>query len=437
MCNIGDHRGFLQGGDCLPTLPTRQPYGVSGVDVEKMESFDGAGPHAQLHSGGSVSSNAPQASKLGQEPAYTALSRSSNGSRSRGRSDRVEGPDFGANGDSGASYFAANGSVGGGSGSMSSACGGGSVSGVPVGQAQSTLAFIDTSPMDVDATTAPRGSDEEVSHQESFSIGYFGREANELLNLPAPASQEQQRVRRRHEFQTGSVYDGEWLGNERDGFGVQTWQDGASYEGEWVRNAAIGKGRFRHSDGDVYIGEWMQNIAHGAGIYRRRDGTTYEGQFFDDLQHGHGLESWPDRSRFTGQFVQGQKTGLGVYEWPDGSTFAGQWAENQIDGAGSYVGADGRRFDGMWQTSTMHGCGRYEWPDGRTYRGQYLLDHKDGFGMFTWTDGRRYEGYWLQGRQHGVGRLCQAEETVNLGDDNLAVWRNGECIGPHEYECEP
>ena len=34
-------------------------------------------------------------------------------------------------------------------------------------------------------------------------------------------------------FKSGAVYDGEWIGNMRDGFGVQTWKDGARYEGEW------------------------------------------------------------------------------------------------------------------------------------------------------------------------------------------------------------
>jgi len=33
-------------------------------------------------------------------------------------------------------------------------------------------------------------------------------------------------------FDSGAVYEGEWLGRDRDGFGVQTWPDRARYEGQ-------------------------------------------------------------------------------------------------------------------------------------------------------------------------------------------------------------
>jgi len=32
-------------------------------------------------------------------------------------------------------------------------------------------------------------------------------------------------------FQSGAIYEGEWKGNVRDGFGTQIWPDGARYEG--------------------------------------------------------------------------------------------------------------------------------------------------------------------------------------------------------------
>jgi hypothetical protein len=39
-----------------------------------------------------------------------------------------------------------------------------------------------------------------------------------------------------HTFKSGAIYEGEWIGNMRDGFGIQTWADGAKYEGEWKDN---------------------------------------------------------------------------------------------------------------------------------------------------------------------------------------------------------
>ena len=34
-----------------------------------------------------------------------------------------------------------------------------------------------------------------------------------------------------YSFKSGAIYTGEWIGNSRDGYGVQQWPDGAKYEG--------------------------------------------------------------------------------------------------------------------------------------------------------------------------------------------------------------
>lgn len=31
----------------------------------------------------------------------------------------------------------------------------------------------------------------------------------------------------------GAIYEGSWLGDQRDGFGIQVWPDGSRYEGLW------------------------------------------------------------------------------------------------------------------------------------------------------------------------------------------------------------
>lgn len=67
-------------------------------------------------------------------------------------------------------------------------------------------------------------------------------------------SLEKREKRPPYTFSSGAVYEGEWVGNVRDGYGVQTWPDGARYEGEWKNNKAHGKGKFYHVDGDVFDG---------------------------------------------------------------------------------------------------------------------------------------------------------------------------------------
>jgi hypothetical protein len=49
-------------------------------------------------------------------------------------------------------------------------------------------------------------------------------------------------LRPAYQYKTGSIYEGEWFGNFRDGFGTMTWPDGAQYIGNWSFNRACGKG---------------------------------------------------------------------------------------------------------------------------------------------------------------------------------------------------
>ena len=91
---------------------------------------------------------------------------------------------------------------------------------------------------------------------ESLAASYFVREASELAGLQHFGGGPLVRARKRHVFKTGAVYDGQWLGNARDGLGHQTWPDGAEYMGEWKNNVVTGTGAFAHGDGDRYVGQW-------------------------------------------------------------------------------------------------------------------------------------------------------------------------------------
>ena len=59
---------------------------------------------------------------------------------------------------------------------------------------------------------------------------YFSREEIIETSLQQFSSKAREKRAPFH-FQSGAVYDGEWVGNMRDGTGTQTWPDGAKYEG--------------------------------------------------------------------------------------------------------------------------------------------------------------------------------------------------------------
>ena len=45
-----------------------------------------------------------------------------------------------------------------------------------------------------------------------------------------------------------------------------------------------------HATGDIYEGAWVNNKANGFGVYTTRNGARYEGYWRDDHQNGEGVE---------------------------------------------------------------------------------------------------------------------------------------------------
>ena len=50
--------------------------------------------------------------------------------------------------------------------------------------------------------------------------------------------------------------------------GVYRSQDGSVYDGEWRDNARNGYGRFTGRDGSYYLGDWMSGLRNGKGVCR-------------------------------------------------------------------------------------------------------------------------------------------------------------------------
>lgn len=222
------------------------------------------------------------------------------------------------------------------------------------------------------------------------------------------------------ELQDKITYEGEWLGDNKHGYGVQKWPDGAVFEGNFVNGTANGYGIFIHTDGDKYEGEWQNDRAHGHGTYTHSDGSKYVGEWKNDKKHGKAVESWVDGSHFEGSYAYGLKQGFGKFSWHDGSKYIGNFDANQINGYGIYYWNDGRVYTGYWLKNHMFGYGKFDWTDHRCYEGQYINDKKDGDGKFTWPDGRAYIGQWKNGKQHGIGIFYNIKKEGKVGE-----WRDG------------
>mmetsp|Transcript_6554 Transcript_6554/g.10254 ORF Transcript_6554/g.10254 Transcript_6554/m.10254 type:complete len:269 (+) Transcript_6554:606-1412(+) len=69
---------------------------------------------------------------------------------------------------------------------------------------------------------------------------------------------------------SGATYTGEYVNDQRSGFGIYEWESGETYHGEWKHDARNGEG--------LQTSKW--------GIY------TYRGPWRDDRKHGWGIETW-------------------------------------------------------------------------------------------------------------------------------------------------
>ena len=70
------------------------------------------------------------------------------------------------------------------------------------------------------------------------------------------------------------------------------------YEGEWVSNQRHGFGVMYYASGNIYEGDWVQGVKRGVGKMIWRDSSEcYEGEWSDDKQNGMGEHTWMQRSQ--------------------------------------------------------------------------------------------------------------------------------------------
>ena len=58
-------------------------------------------------------------------------------------------------------------------------------------------------------------------------------------------------------------YEGEYLNDKKNGFGVFTWESGNIYKGNYKDDERDGFGEMHWTDGSIYKGLWRQGIQHG------------------------------------------------------------------------------------------------------------------------------------------------------------------------------
>lgn len=208
-------------------------------------------------------------------------------------------------------------------------------------------------------------------------------------------------------FPNLAEYRGEWNPTlrERHGRGIQLWTDNTIYKGLWKNDKINGKGRIELRNGEYYEGDFVNDKAEGFGVYQHNDGCKYIGNWKNNLQNGKGKMLWNNNEQYEGDFLKGKMNGKGRFEFMDGSVYDGDFVNDEIIGKGIKTWGDKRIYQGGFKNGKLEGEGEFKWPDGRLFKGHYINDQKNGYGEFYWPNGKIYKGYWKDGKQNGNGEV--------------------------------
>jgi hypothetical protein len=179
------------------------------------------------------------------------------------------------------------------------------------------------------------------------------------------------------------VFEGPRVDNHFDVTNVQgefrvTYQTGEVYEGQYVDERRHGIGEYHYLDGSIYEGEWFKNRRQGFGVFTVTDSSIYEGEWDRDYIHGEGIWRWSDGSSYMGDNIDGERTGRGVYITAHGDVYVGDFKKNNIHGAGTFTYNDGTVYEGAFRNNLREGDAVFSYPNGVKEVGEWRNDRRDG-----------------------------------------------------------
>jgi hypothetical protein len=187
-------------------------------------------------------------------------------------------------------------------------------------------------------------------------------------------------------FVNGSSYKGEWEGNKKHGFGVETSSDGTKYEGEWVANRRHGRGTLWVKKNKIFVktyaGGWSNNKMEGQGVYSYDDGTVYKGNWHSNMRTNFGRLEYPNGDVYSGDWVDDVKQGVGTLFLSNGNIYEGYWVDNMKEGPGKFFyAATNKVYEGEWVEDSPR-CGQFRDPNADEQKrfGKPLIK-KSGFNL--------------------------------------------------------
>ncbi|XP_056392006.1 radial spoke head 10 homolog B [Hyla sarda] len=228
----------------------------------------------------------------------------------------------------------------------------------------------------------------------------------------------------------GSRYEGQVYKGIRHGSGVHISSgQQVSYAGEWNMGRRHGKGAiYYNAEGTSwYEGDWIHNRKEGWGVQRFPSGNIYEGQWKNNKFHGEGRMRWlSSNEEYMGLWENGIQNGLGTHTWflkrVSGSQYSlrNEYIGNFVNGArhgqGQFYYANGAMYDGQWENNKKHGIGKFIFKNGRIYIGDFVEDQIAEYPNFKYD---RVNTPDLSGIRT-QSPICGEISTLNSGIPSLA-----------------
>lgn len=171
--------------------------------------------------------------------------------------------------------------------------------------------------------------EEKTQNEENSTEKVNDQSQNDKKEEPSPLVKVRREAIR---LRDNSIYDGEWLGPVREGFGQLTYPDGSVYIGEFKENMRNGKGKLiSGANREIFDGVFKNDQIEGYGKFKSAS-LEYEGEWKAGLFSGFGRLVIPEENVYEGNFEFGKRKGNGKMVFQNGEMYQGQWEEDQPNG---------------------------------------------------------------------------------------------------------
>ena len=176
------------------------------------------------------------------------------------------------------------------------------------------------------------------------------------------------------------------------------------------------EGRHVFKDGSIYEGQLVMGEPNGFGKHELVDGNLYEGQHKNGLAHGHGTmryKSVENLDQYVGSWKSGERHGFGTLVLSDGSRLVGTWKDDNMD-IGEFINSNGVVMSGKWESEYLSE-GFMLLEDGREYSGTFKEQGMFSIGSLRMVGGEHYSGRFENNEYNGQGILTGNDNSRYIG----------------------